>query len=225
MKAQSVTPWGVAWNEIETVFLDMDGTLLDLAFDNYFWLEHVPSHYGRQRSIDFEQAKKLLKQKYDSKRGTLQWYCTDYWSETLNLDIADLKREISHRVEVFPGVPEFLQGLRHAQKRVVLLTNAHMDSVSIKFETSGLGIYMDRVISSHELGYAKEEAAFWPALVEHEPHSLDATLLIDDNLHVLDAAKRHGLKHLLSVKKPDTTLPAQSTREYDAIGDFAEIMP
>ena len=100
-----------------------------------------------------------------------------------------------------------------------------MDSVSIKFEISGLDTYMDRVISSHELGHAKEEADFWPALVEYEPHQLDATLLIDDNLHVLDAAKRHGLKHLLSVKKPDSSLPEQSTREYVAIDGFAEIMP
>ena len=118
MKAQSMTPWDMPWDEIETVFLDMDGTLLDLAFDNYFWHEHVPSHYGRKQSMGFEQAKRLLIEKYNSKRGTLDWYCTDYWSETLDLNIADLKREISHRVEVLPGVPEFLQRLQQLKKRI-----------------------------------------------------------------------------------------------------------
>ncbi|MCP4043692.1 MAG: haloacid dehalogenase, partial [Gammaproteobacteria bacterium] len=32
----------INWNSIHTVLLDMDGTLLDLHFDNQFWLEHVP---------------------------------------------------------------------------------------------------------------------------------------------------------------------------------------
>ncbi|HBT55971.1 MAG TPA: haloacid dehalogenase, partial [Pseudomonas sp.] len=31
------------WNAIDTVLLDMDGTLLDLHFDNHFWLEHMPA--------------------------------------------------------------------------------------------------------------------------------------------------------------------------------------
>ena len=30
------------WTSIDTVLLDMDGTLLDLRFDNWFWQEHVP---------------------------------------------------------------------------------------------------------------------------------------------------------------------------------------
>ena len=34
------------WRAIDTVLLDMDGTLLDLRFDNYFWLELVPRKYG-----------------------------------------------------------------------------------------------------------------------------------------------------------------------------------
>lgn len=32
----------IAWQEVDTVLLDMDGTLTDLAFDNYFWQTLVP---------------------------------------------------------------------------------------------------------------------------------------------------------------------------------------
>ena len=31
----------LAWRDIDTVLLDMDGTLLDLHYDNHFWLEPV----------------------------------------------------------------------------------------------------------------------------------------------------------------------------------------
>ncbi|KEP73664.1 nucleotidase, partial [Microbacterium sp. SUBG005] len=32
----------IDWQAVDTVLLDMDGTLLDLAFDNYFWQKLVP---------------------------------------------------------------------------------------------------------------------------------------------------------------------------------------
>ena len=32
----------IDWTRIDTILLDMDGTLLDLGFDNFFWREHVP---------------------------------------------------------------------------------------------------------------------------------------------------------------------------------------
>lgn len=33
------------WKTIDTVLLDMDGTLLDLHFDNHFWLSLVPQEF------------------------------------------------------------------------------------------------------------------------------------------------------------------------------------
>ena len=28
---------GIDWTQLDTILLDMDGTLLDLEFDNHFW--------------------------------------------------------------------------------------------------------------------------------------------------------------------------------------------
>lgn len=41
----------IAWQEVDTVLLDMDGTLLDLAFDNYFWQTLVPETWPPAASI------------------------------------------------------------------------------------------------------------------------------------------------------------------------------
>ena len=164
------------WVQIKTVFLDMDGTLLDLAFDNYFWHEYVPLIYSKTKSIEQHESKELLLSMYKNQRGNLNWYCTDYWTEELGLNIAQLKRDVVSKVSLFPLVKEFLKGLRHSDKRVVLLTNAHMDSVDIKMEKTGIRPLFDRVISSHSYGHAKEHDEFWPILAEDEQYTLENTL-------------------------------------------------
>ncbi|HNG60363.1 MAG TPA: haloacid dehalogenase, partial [Cellvibrionaceae bacterium] len=36
----------IPWQAIDTLLLDMDGTLLDLHYDNYFWLEYLPRAFA-----------------------------------------------------------------------------------------------------------------------------------------------------------------------------------
>ncbi len=212
------------WAQIKTVFLDMDGTLMDLAFDNYFWHEYVPLIYSKNKGIDDVEAKQLLLGMYQSQRGNLSWYCTDYWSDELGLNIKQLKQQVATKVSLFPLVNEFLSWLQDNGKRSVLLTNAHMDSVEIKMEQTGIASKFDRIITSHSYGYAKEQDEFWPLLASDESYQQAATLLIDDNISVLQAADRHGIKHLRSVLKPDTTLPIQNTQGYLAINGFHDIV-
>ena len=65
----------IDWSNIETVLLDMDGTLLDLHFDNYFWKTHVPIIYARKNDITPEQAFEKLLPHFQQHMGTLEWYC------------------------------------------------------------------------------------------------------------------------------------------------------
>jgi putative hydrolase of the HAD superfamily len=215
----------IDWQQIDTVFLDMDGTLLDLNFDNYFWQQHVPQRYAEMYQLPLEQAKKQLEMRYKAVEGTIDWYCIDYWTRELGLDIAVLKEEVDHLIAVHPHVTEFLDAVRAAGKQVLLVTNAHMKSLSLKMERTRLGGHFDVLICSHDYGVAKEEQAFWERLREEQPFDPSRTLLVDDSLAVLRSAKRYGIGHLLAVYKPDTQQGRRDVEEFEAIETFLDIMP
>ena len=124
------------WPDIDTVLLDMDGTLLDLHFDNHFWLELLPQRYAELHGISRAMAELELAPLFNEHVGKLTWYCLDYWSRELNLPIREMKREIAELIALRPSADEFLAALRQAGKRVVLITNAHRDSLSLKLEKS-----------------------------------------------------------------------------------------
>jgi len=213
------------WSDIKTVFLDMDGTLLDLHFDNHFWQEHVPLRYAERLGGDVQRAKTELFPRFRQVEGTMDWYCLDYWSRELDLDIALLKREVEHLIAVHPHVIEFLEAVRASRRRVVLVTNAHFKSLTLKMERTQLGGHFDAVICAHDLGRPKEDPAFWDLLAEREPFAAMHTLLVDDSLPVLRSARRHGIAHLLAVRQPDTRGPVRDVTEFQAIDSFRDIMP
>ena len=213
------------WNKINTVFLDMDGTLLDLNFDNHFWLEFVPQRYAELNQMTFTDANAKLVPLFKSMEGKLEWYCLDYWSEQLNLDIAGLKAEIAGLIKVLPHVSEFLIALQPVDKQVFLVTNAHADSLSLKMEKTCLQPFFDHIICAHDLGFAKEQQQFWQALQKQYDWDKQSTVMIDDSLAVLRAAQRFGIGELISINKPDSQKASKSIREFTAITDFRELMP
>ena len=215
----------VEWNQVETVLLDMDGTLLDLNFDNHFWQVHVPLRYAELHHIDLEESKKILFPKFRSAEGTLNWYCIDYWSSQLGMDIPKLKKEVDHLIAIHPHVVEFLEAVRETGRRLLLVTNAHVKSLEIKMEQTQLAGHFDQIVVSHDLGYAKESYQFWDKLKTVEPYQNSTTLLVDDSLPVLRAAQNYGIAHLLAVRKPDTQREEKDVEEFDAINYFVDIMP
>jgi len=202
----------------------MDGTLLDLHFDNHFWQAHVPQRYAEARGLPLEVAREELQARYHARAGTLDWYSVDYWATELELDIMRLKEEVAHLIAVHPAVVDFLATMRLAGKRLVLATNAHHRSITLKMARTGLEPHFDAIVSSHALGMAKEQRGFWEKLRAIEPYDPAATLLIDDSLPVLDAAGAYGIRHLLAVRRPDTCRPAKDTGHYPAIDSFAELL-
>lgn len=212
------------WKKIDTVLLDMDGTLLDLNFDNHFWKEFVPARYAEQRSLSLSEAKQQLEPLFKSMEGKLEWYCLDYWSNALQLDIAGLKTELAELIAVLPHVTNFLSKIQKSPKKVLLVTNAHRDSLNLKMEKTCLQVFFDDIVCSHDFGFAKEHLEFWRLLEQQHGFVKESTLLVDDSLAVLKAAKAFGIGYLVAVSKPDTQGAKKIIEDFPAIEDFRELM-
>ena len=204
--------------------LDMDGTVLDLAYDNYVWKELVPQHYARNSGISVDDARSRLFAKYEAIQGDIQWYCLDHWSERLGLDVLELHRGVNHRIGYLPGAQGFLQALREHKVRVLLVTNSHPDTLALKDEATGLAAYFDEIYTSHQFGFAKERQEFWHALQEEEDFRRESTLFVDDNRTVLQSAETYGLEMLVEISQPDTSEPARETAAYTGVPGVADLL-
>src|ERR1700674_5310645 len=194
------------WARIDTVLLDLDGTLLDLAFDNYFWRTRVPEAWARSRS------------------GTLDWYCIDYWSRELELDIAALKHTDAHHIRWLPGAREFLGRVRALGKRLVLVTNAHPTTLAIKDAHTQVISHFDAGFSAHGFGAPKEQPQFWRELAKVEQFDPARSLFVDDSLPVLRAARAAGIGLIYAVQRPDSGAPARLQPEFPAVDAVAQLL-
>jgi len=215
----------IEWDAIDTVLLDMDGTLLDLHFDNYFWMDHLPRLYAAKHRISQEESSAFLQATFHSGEGTLQWYCLDHWSEQLEMDIPALKQEIQHMIAVRPFAIEFLTQLHASHRDVVMVTNAHRKTLELKMANIDITGWFDRVVVSHDLNAPKEDQAFWHKLQALHPFDPARTLLIDDTERVLDSARDYGIAHLLTLLQPDSQGQKRLSTRFPGIHHFDEIMP
>lgn len=215
----------IKWHQIDTVLLDMDGTLLDLHFDNFFWLTYLPRRYAEQHGLRLEDATKKLHQHFTEKRGTLDWYCLEYWSTELSVNIRALKEEVKHLIQQRPHAEDFLLQLRAQGKQCVMITNAHPQSLELKLDVTNISRSLDHIFSSHQFGEPKESQQFWQHLKQQQPFDPKRTLFIDDSIDVLRSAQQYGIAHILGINQPDSQKPLVELEEFQTITHFDEISP
>ncbi|MFZ5653665.1 MAG: GMP/IMP nucleotidase [Pseudomonadota bacterium] len=215
----------IDWSAIDTVFLDMDGTLLDLHFDNHFWQHHLPRRCAELHGLDLETCARELQARFDRERHRLQWYCTDYWSAELALNIVELKREVAHLIAEQPHAGALLDQLGAAGRARILVTNAHRDSLALKLSLTTIGAGLDRIISSHDYGAPKEDPAFWQRLERELRFDPRRTLFIDDSEPVLAAAEAYGIRHLLCIRQPDSRGSPRQGLRFAALACLGDLLP
>ena len=202
----------------------MDGTLLDLHFDNHFWLEHMPKKLAEKHSISLQAAKDIMAVETQQVMGTLSWYCLDFWAEKLDMDIVEAKREIEHLISIREDSLPFIDALKASGRDVILVTNAHPDSLSLKVEHTQLDNHIDQLISTHEFSVTKESQVLWQRLQAKLGFNPEHTLFVDDSLGILKAAQDFGIKHLLAVSNPDSQQPARQITEFQSIQDYRYLL-
>lgn len=213
-----------SWQEIDAIFLDMDGTLLDKYYDDFFWEQYVPEVYAGQNSLDSGQARRQLLAIYRSVENTLLWTDLDYWSDRLDLDIAALKQEVSHLVAIHPHVIEFFTYMHTLGKKLYLVTNAHPKALHVKMAQVKIETWFERLICSQDVGAAKEQPEFWQKLQAHLPYDKTRTLFADDTEKVLHSAAAYGIRHLVHIAKPSSRLDPRHSLRFPSILTFAELM-
>jgi putative hydrolase of the HAD superfamily len=208
---------------IEHVLLDMDGTLLDKYFDDYFWEHLVPQTYAEKHGVSFGKAKEDLLKKYRHHEGTLNWTDIDFWSRELNLDIPALKEQIRHLIEVHPHVEDFLKLLKRYRKKVSIVTNAHTKVLDLKMKKTNIGKYFDACITSFEMGYPKEDLRFWQKVQERLGFRKETTLFIDDTEEILRTAHRFGIRYIIFKARATSRKAPKPSQDFLTITDFNEL--
>lgn len=213
------------WSRVRHVLLDMDGTVLDLAFDNFIWRDLVPERYAAARGLDLAAARAELEPQFRAVAHTLPWYDTNYWSRLTGLDVAGLHREFRHRIAVLDGSFAFLDAVRESGRTMWLCTNAHPDSWRPKIEQARMQHYFEHVISSHDVQAPKENQHYWERLMERHPFDREHALFCDDSPPVLASARRFGIGQIVAMRHPDTTAPPRTFADFPSVARLNELLP
>ncbi|MDG1293176.1 MAG: GMP/IMP nucleotidase [Pseudomonadales bacterium] len=221
-------PQPIDWHNIDTVLFDMDGTLLDLHYDNYFWLHHLPEQYALLKGCPIEEAREHLENKIRSQLGTLNFYCIDYWIDELEIDIVALKYEVQNRIQFLPHAEVLLSAINTLPVQSLIVTNAHRKTLAVKDAALNISSYVDDVHASHDFGLPKEDPQFWELFAKKFSFDPARTVFVDDNERVLASADQYGIRHLIMPLNPDSQRAAQKMRQperYTGIQSLAELLP
>lgn len=219
--APGPAPLAIEWSDIDDVLLDMDGTLLDRHFDNFFFEEELPRRYAAMHGLAFEESRARLMAMYRSVERELDWTDLRYWTARVGIDVVAMTKELDGMIGFLPDAPGFLARLRSQSKRVTVVTNAHPTGVAIKAAKTGVDRQVDRIVDAFQVGYLKMRPEYWPVCRRVVGFDPKRTLYVDDDEECLAAASDFGVRYVVHRAKSSSRLPPAPSPRFPSIDDFA----
>ena len=202
----------------------MDGTLLDLAYDDFIWNHQLPIRYAATHGCTLEQSTQALFQFYQDYNHTLNWYSTRFWSAKVGVDTLALQHEFKHKVALRAGCIALLDALKTAGYPCWIATNADCAGLQFKLEQMQIASYFDVIVSSETIGHAKESIEFWQKLHSLHPFCISSAYFIDDTEKVLNSAKKFGIGNLISIAQPSSTGKIRHESAYPMLNHLTDLM-
>lgn len=216
----------IDWDEIDTVLLDMDGTLIDLHHEDVFWSEMVPKAYAKKHGMELPDAKKVVFHEYEKKSPrSLMWGDVSRWEKELGLPVRSMRRRIKPLVKLHPHTLRFLRFLKKRNKRVHLVTAADPKDIDIEMAHTKIGEYFDGIYTIIDLGVTKHYPLFWKRLQSKINFDKNRTLLAEDNESILRAAKKFGIKYVVFKSKSSSRKPPRVPKGLFCVHHFDDLLP
>jgi putative hydrolase of the HAD superfamily len=210
----------VKLNSTTAILSDLDGVILDLAYDKKFWELWLPEQVTRQTNKSIEEAKAEIMTEIDIQRGTLNFYDLNYWDDLLNVDCMQIFQEKEERCSYLAGSYEALQRLSTLKNPKYILTNGDPRIQEYKAETQNFLEFFDSIFYSMHVGYPKESKEFW-ALARHNLNlEFEDAIFIDDDLKVVTAAAKAGIKQVAWITPGKNRILQNGVETFASLADL-----
>jgi putative hydrolase of the HAD superfamily len=210
----------VKLNSTTVILSDLDGVILDLAYDKKFWELWLPEQVTRQTNKSIEEAKAEIMTEIDIQRGTLNFYDLNYWDDLLNVDCMQIFQEKEERCSYLAGSYEALQRLSTLKNPKYILTNGDPRIQEYKAETQNFLEFFDSIFYSMHAGYPKESKEFW-ALARHNLNlEFEDAIFIDDDLKVVTAAAKAGIKQVAWITPGKNRILQNGVETFASLADL-----